>query len=164
MRPAPRPRAPHLTALLALSTLGLLLFNHSLRKGRGGKEANPDREASRAHELDDSVRLAHRREQERHRLAVGVSRGRMPLPEAAARWMALHRQAPLDLGKFRDAHAGTSDEERYCRGMIELVTDLLSDEDPCSAQAVRGQLERELDGLLRRGPLSLPDPGLLLEK
>ena len=154
---APRALRPLLTALCALLAVGLPFLAHSLRKSRVFEEDDLSQVTLRGHELDESTRLAHQREQERHRLVVEVSQGRMPLLEAAIRWMGLHRQAPIDMEKFREAHSGASDEERHCRGMITMVTDLLGDEDPCRAQAVGASLERELDGLLRRGPLRLGD-------
>jgi hypothetical protein len=107
--------------------------------------------------LDRLVRMAHRREMAKIRCALAVSQGRMGLLDAAACWLALHRQPPFAWDMFREAHLGGSDEERHCWAVIDMATDILDEEDPCLAQTFRAGLERELQGHLRRGPLSLPE-------
>lgn len=152
MSGARRMQGPLLTAKFAFLALALLLLTHSLRKTR----ALEREDHSRQDKLDQDIRLAHQRNLERHRLVVALSRGRLPLLEAAARWRDPNRRAPFFWEVFREAHAGASDEERHCRGMIEMASNLLAEEDPCRAQAVRAGLKQELDRLLRLGPLALP--------
>lgn len=158
MAVARRVQVPPFTALLALLALGLPFLAHSLRGSRVLECDDHSREAHWEDELEKAIRLANQCTQERARVVLLVSQGRMSLLEAAARWADLNRRPWYDMRLFQEAHPGASDEEKYCRGMIEMVANLLAEQDPCQAEAVRAQLEHELDDHLRRGPLTLPEP------
>jgi hypothetical protein len=143
------------------AALALVLFlSLALRGGRSARRGDDlALLARRGRELAEQARQLYRREMEKVRIADALSRGRMGLLDAAACWRALYRRPPIDWERFREAHAGGSDEERLCRAVIEVATGLLSEEDPCRAEAFRAGLERELDGHLARGPQSLSEPG-----
>ena len=89
-------------------------------------------------------------------LAVAVVDGRLTLWEGAARLRDTYRGArdfPWEPVERR--FPASSDEERCCRLLIELVRSL---EGPVRerARATAPRLEAQLEEELRRGPLSLP--------
>lgn len=157
MAPARRPRGPLLAATFAVSALALLvsLSSQKVRPLDGGDDL--ERETLRGRELEDLARAARRRGAAKAACALAVSQGRMGLLDAAACWLALSRQHPFGWGQFRAAFPGGSDEERHCWAVIDMSAAIVAEEDPCLAEAFRAGLERELQGHLRRGPLSLPE-------
>jgi hypothetical protein len=54
--------------------------------------------------------------------------------------------------RFRERFPGASDDERFCRMLIDRVAGLAG-----SNRAVVARLEADLEEQLRRGPLRLPE-------
>jgi hypothetical protein len=160
--PTPRPEGARALALALALAAGLFLLlwvaAHARRSLTGGAAAR--REAAFGAELAENIRKVYRRWEARHRLARAVSRGELPLLEAAGGCLALNRgDPPFDWDGFRRSYEGASDEERVCRYVIDEAAFELGLEDPCAGAALRAGLERELEAHLRRGPLTLPDVG-----
>jgi hypothetical protein len=149
-----RARMPRALALaFVLAALAVCL------RGWGPWPPSPRSEAALAVDLEVKSRQAYARAMAKVEFAVDVSRGRMGLLEAAAGCLALSRDWPtFDWEGFRSTYAGDSDEERHCRYVIDMAAALLRADDPRLGDALRARLERELEGHLRRGPLSLPRP------
>jgi hypothetical protein len=119
-----------------------------------------DEEARRREELEEESRAVQARLMTMHLLAVEVAEGRHGLLEAVAHFRALHGEArTFHWDLYRAYWKGGSDEERHCREVIAYATWATLDPEKRRRDAER--LERELQELLRRGPLRFPDVGPL---
>src|SRR5262249_26386093 len=106
-------------------------------------------EQRRGEELDARLADAVRRSEVTMATGAGVIAGRLTLREAAARYRALARGNPdFPWETFRRTYAGASDEERFCRQVIDAVQMELKDQ-PDEAAEVVARLEAELQEHLR---------------
>jgi hypothetical protein len=100
---------------------------------------------------------ASRRNAAKRAVAADVAAGRLTLFEGAARFRDLDADAPEEiLAAWRRAVGGSSDEERYCRTVIQYVEVLLRDR-PGESAAVLRNLGAQLADALSRGEIRLPD-------
>jgi hypothetical protein len=84
-------------------------------------------------------------------VAREVAAGHLSLVEGAARFRALCRDTPgFSPALFHRIHGGSSDEECYCRALIDQVWWVLADH-PAQAQETAWRLEVELEVLLNYG-------------
>jgi hypothetical protein len=113
-------------------------------------------EASRERDLEALIRLLGVYAEAKDQVAREVAAGQLSLVEGAARFRALCLETPgFDPALFRRFHGGNSDEECYCRALIDWVRRVLAD-DPAQAQKVASRLEAELQELVRNGIPSFP--------
>jgi hypothetical protein len=93
----------------------------------------------------------------RRQLVRDVMEGRLALREAAAQARALHRRWPsLSLERVRECYPGCSDEEAYCRLIMDGVEVELGSKD-ARAEAILERVEAELEEMLRyQGLARLP--------
>jgi hypothetical protein len=83
--------------------------------------------------------------------------GRLTLLQAASHFRALNLEPPpLRRDVYHYADRGDTDEERYCREVIDWVQMHLEETDPCLSLATSARLVDELEKHLRRGRLRLP--------
>jgi hypothetical protein len=88
-------------------------------------------------------------------VADEVRAGRLSLLEAAARARDIQSASPFfPWERFRESHLGDSDDERFCRMVIDLVT--LPIRPAAGPDPVVARLQAELDEHLSRGTLHLP--------
>src|SRR5262249_23106359 len=115
-------------------------------------------EQIRREELDARLADAVRRAEVTVATVEGVIAGRLTLREAAARYRALARGNPdFPWETFHRTYAGASEEERFCRQVIDAVQKELRDQ-PDEAARVVARLVAELEELLERdGIIRLPD-------
>jgi hypothetical protein len=119
-----------------------------------------DEEARRQEEFEEESRAVQARLMTMHLLAVEVAEGRLGLLEAAAHFRALHGEArTFHWDLYRAYWKGGSDEERHCREVIAYV--IWATRDPEKRRRDAERLQRELQELLLRGPLRLPEVGPL---
>jgi hypothetical protein len=110
-----------------------------------------------ARRLDGRVALAVARSRQVDELAGEVAAGRVSLLDGAARLRDIYRATPdFAWERFREGHPGASDDERFCRLLIERVEGVLW-EDRSQAQAAADRLEAELEAQLASGTLRLPE-------
>jgi hypothetical protein len=84
--------------------------------------------------------------------------GGLTLLEAAARFRDIDERHPEFYWEgFRCSYGGDSDEERFCRQVIDFVDGRFVG-DPGRGRAAAAPLEGELCGHLQRGTLRLPAP------
>jgi hypothetical protein len=120
--------------------------------GDAGPEAPPDQA------VQNLCEAADRRSAEKRALARAVLAGRLPLPQAAARFRDLNAQPPaFPWEAFRQTYAGDSDDERHGREVLQFVRREVQ-QRPGADSAVVGRLEAELQGLLEHGNFRLPGP------
>jgi hypothetical protein len=112
------------------------------------RRGDPEQEAAlRADVFGRSLRLQE--------VADEVRAGRLSLLEAAARARDIQSASPYFPWKhFRESHPGASDDERFCRMVIDLVT--LPTSPGSGPDPVVARLQAELDEHLSRGTLHLP--------
>jgi hypothetical protein len=92
----------------------------------------------------------------RARVARDVVAGRLTLLEAAGRFRALCQAVPdFQMDLFREFHPGASDEERFCRAVINTVEGVLWDKPDMAREMVR-RLKAELADMMDCGTLKLP--------
>jgi hypothetical protein len=111
----------------------------------------------RQRELDARPAPLVERARRADEVAGEAAAGRLSLLDGAARLRDLYRAAPdFAWDRFREYLPAASDDERFCRLLIEHVRGLSrSDGDPAGAAAAR--LAAELQSRLARGALCLPD-------
>jgi hypothetical protein len=108
--------------------------------------------------VQDLCEAVDRRADQKQALAIAVIEGRLPLPQAAARFRDLNAQPPTyNWAAFRLFYPGDSDDERHCREVIEFVRQDVR-QRPGTDPAAVGRLEAELQGLLEQGNFRLPGP------
>jgi hypothetical protein len=113
------------------------------------RPGDPEREAAlRADVMGRSQRLVD--------VAGEVRAGRLSLLDAAARVRDIQSASPyFPWDHFRRMHPGATDDERFCRMVIELTAPsggTLRGQDP-----VVTRLEAELEDHLKNGTLRLPE-------
>jgi len=107
--------------------------------------------------LDARLTEAVARSQRMDEVAGEVVAGRLSLLDGAARFRDFCRSAPdFAWDQFRVGHPAASDDERFCRLLIDRAGGLLW-EDPDRAEAVTVRLEAELEEHLSNGTLRLPE-------
>jgi hypothetical protein len=99
---------------------------------------------------------AERRMARRREVVQGLRERRLGLTDAAARFGELNAACPGAEGGLRLLYPGASDEERCCRQVIAWVRKDLAQESPEEAARLAGELEAQLDRLLRGGALRPP--------
>jgi hypothetical protein len=110
-------------------------------------------------DLEVALAVILRSEEAKAKLTDEVIAGRLPLPDAAARFRALEAgrpnrycRAPLDVVP------GNSEGERLCREVITHVHTRLHWEDPAREEEVTARLEAHLRELLApHGTVYLPE-------
>jgi hypothetical protein len=103
--------------------------------------------------------LLKQRMDRKREVSMAVVEGRMSLLDAAALFRDLDQTGPnIGWEHYRASFPGGTDEERHCREVIVWVERMV-DPPPPERAAVVERLERELEELLRHGPLSLPERG-----
>ena len=86
-----------------------------------------------------------------------VVAGRLSLLDAAGRMRDFQSASPyFNWERFRESHPAGSDDERFCRMVIDLAYPLGLKDEP-QREAVARRLEAELEEHLRRGTLRLPE-------
>jgi hypothetical protein len=125
-------------------------------KSHGLGRALPE-ERRREERIDAAREEVLHRLRARQVVARDLADGWLTLPEAAARMRDLDRHGPpFHWEGFRWTYAGASDDERHCREAIHWVASSQGRDD-ARAEAVKRRLEAELQELLARGPVRLPD-------
>jgi hypothetical protein len=110
-----------------------------------------DREAWRAEKIATQHELIEERLARRLAVARSLSRGELPLEEAAARFRDLDRLPPeANWGELRRLHPDATEEEFRCVAVIEFTKRYLAEEDPALSRAVAERLDRELQRLRTR--------------
>jgi hypothetical protein len=113
-------------------------------------------EGQREGELGAECQAAWRRNEAKNKVAREAAEGRLTLLEAAARFRDLDVDTPAEtLAAWRRAVGGATDDERYCRTVIQYVEVLLRDRPEESAAALR-DLGAQLAEALSRGDIRLP--------
>jgi hypothetical protein len=106
-------------------------------------------------ESDDRMDVSKSNASARHVIVWRVAVGSLTLLQAAAQMRAIDRRsAHFNWTVFRMDGASRTDAERHCREVIRWAANILPDGP--NAEEVR-RLDAELQDLLRRGPLVLPD-------
>jgi hypothetical protein len=147
-----------LAAMLAGAGLILALPRADTRNGCLEKEAGPKQISMR---LDEEFRGTIARLEAKQRVLNKLLAGWLTFLEAVAHFRALDQLPPaFHWDHFRDLYPGNSDEERHCREVIRWL--LNTADDPCLGLAHAGRYESELNALLKRGPICLPDVRLRL--
>jgi hypothetical protein len=118
--------------------------------------------ARRERDLEALIRLVHVRGEGKDQVAREVAAGQLSLVEGAARFRALCQDSPgFTLKMLRFSFPGNSEEESYCRALIDRAQRILADH-PAQAQAAAWRLEAELQKLLRKGTPRNKLPRLVL--
>lgn len=150
----PAPRAA-LLAALAASCVTLVVWRGAGFFSCPGADGSAEQAPPRGPGPDDQVERALLRFAQKERLAAEVIDGRLSLPEAAARFLALDEEDPeFNWTAFRLYVPGRSDDERHCRQVIRYVEGRLqgrTDVDPGLAERLGAELQDRLD----RGGLAL---------
>jgi hypothetical protein len=106
--------------------------------------------------IDEQIQAAQRRTAAKSEVAGEALEGRWTLLEAAARFRDLDAAAPEGYRRaWRSLVEGATDEERYCRQVLDYSATVARDrsDDPAALDRLRAQLEAALS----RGDLRLPD-------
>jgi hypothetical protein len=132
------------------AAVGLDLWNVPATFNALGQAAEFDRR------LDEEMLAVQVRTALKDEAAEDVAAGRLTLVEAAAGFRRLDADAPDDYRRGWLATAeGGSDDERYCRQVLAHVGGVLR--DGADAADVLAGLNRQLEEILARGDLRLPD-------
>lgn len=134
---------PNLTACLGLDLREFLDLQRRL-----------EQEVRRGEHLERQSKTVFQRLEARYRVIETLHAGRIDLREAAARFRDLTPLVSEGYREiFRRVHGGRSDEERWCRQVIQYLRDGRPDHPGHAAQAQ--QLEAELQDYLDHGLLRL---------
>jgi hypothetical protein len=107
-------------------------------------------------DLDLRLAAAHRLGEARQRVARQVLAGKLSLLQAASRYQDLNESHDdFAWDQFRVDFAGSNDDERACRQVIQFAKIEL-EHDPRAVNLSVTKLERELKDLLRGGKIHLP--------
>jgi hypothetical protein len=159
----PRPSYPILCACAAVALLSALV---AWERATGGLSSAPisdllfpDLRAAKEQrgQLAADIAAGQLRCRQLDELGREAAAGRLSLVEGAARLRELYREEPEAVWvnvcrRFPDA----SDDERYCRLLIDRVESHMLVADRARAPFVVGRLEAELREHIRRGTLRLP--------
>jgi hypothetical protein len=111
-----------------------------------------------AAELDRQSEETLRRLVAREDAVRAVQGGRLTLWQAAARFRDLDATAPASARRVAARRfPGISEDERCCRLVIAWLA-AAEEKQPGGGTGLARRLTAELEGALRSGPLSLPDP------
>jgi hypothetical protein len=150
-----------LTIALALSAAALDLFPRLADcggiAGLRGLLAFRDREEERGRDLAEGCAAAWRLHVERDRVIQEVIAGRRTLRAAAADLRALYATAPeVERNAIRRAYPGRTEEESYCRAVLEFAAVALGDR-PEVAESVMVRLLAEWQEVIPDGqPFARP--------
>jgi hypothetical protein len=151
----PAPRAA-LLAGLAASCVTLVVWRGTGLFSLPGADGSAGQAPPSGQGPDEPVGRAVLRFARKERLAAEVIDGRLSLPEAAARFLALDENDPeFNWTAFRLYVPGRSDDERYCRQVIRYVEGQLQGRTAVEP-GLAERLEAELQDLLDRGGPALP--------
>jgi hypothetical protein len=115
-------------------------------------------ETRRGQQMEEEDRLVTRRVMDKLWLGQELRAGRLTLLETAARLRAIDRRPPaFQWELFRATYPGASDEERHCREAIAFVRAGFVDEPEEIVTETVTRLEAELQRLLVRGEVHLPE-------
>jgi hypothetical protein len=118
-----------------------------------------DRELRRGAQLEEDDCLVLRSLRAKEQVTEAVIRRRFGLLEGAAALRALDATRPAHLRRACGGYRAGSEEEQYCRRMVDWVSAALNSRGADPSRAL--ELEAELQDLLRRpDPLRLPDVSL----
>jgi hypothetical protein len=124
----------------------------SSHAGNASSAAQPEHDVS----LVDRLQAVRCRDEARCRIARRVRAGWLTLLEAAEHFRDLNEAGADFYWKgFRTSYAGTTDDERCCRQVIDWVVNHLEN-DTGQSEAEKMRLEAELCDHLQRGTLRLP--------
>src|SRR5262245_9733662 len=118
------------------------------------------REANRlGEEKDVLMTVAHQRHVARHQALVDLLARRLPLLEAAARYRDLVQDLPhFSWDILRRSCPGSTDDERFCRQVIQSVQSYVSVIRPDEEAEVVARLEAELEAHRQGdGTIRLPE-------
>jgi hypothetical protein len=106
-------------------------------------------------ELDGRMAAALARSRRIDEVAGDVADSRLSLLDGAARLRDIHRAAPaFAWERFRERYPGASDDERFCRLLIDRVA-ARSGQDRDRMRSVVARLEAEVEKRLGQGALRL---------
>jgi hypothetical protein len=111
-------------------------------------QAKVESELRRGDDLDVQLAEAHQRLGAKQEVVSDVIAGRLDLPEAAARFRDV--TPPDALRYLRTSYAGASDDERFCRAVIQWVHATLRARSRAEADRTAARLEAELQERLGR--------------
>ena len=144
------------TIVIALLICGLTGCS---RSGAGGDRPEVDlhEELERKEQLDRSLEMTCARIESRSAILLDLASDKIELLEAASRLRILDcENAQFNWDLFRSKYPGNSDEERFCRKVIEAVKLSVSPNSDSTRKRVQG-LEGELRQLIHDGKLRLPE-------
>jgi hypothetical protein len=149
---------------LALAVLAVgLAFAPGLAAGVGldlwktpGAFDTPGPEAQGEDAIKDQIQAALRRTLAKSEVVGEALEGRRTLLAAAARFRDLDADAPEAYRRgWRHLVEGASDEERYCRQVLDYAVSV--EKDRTDDLGALDRLRAQLDDALARGDLRLPD-------
>jgi hypothetical protein len=149
-------RFPRIALMLVTTLLagGLVLARWERPAGSASVEAPGVNGAQDVRSQAEGARL---RVEKKEGVARMVLNGQMTLVRAAREFRSLDRGwPPFNQEQFRYAYPGATEDERHCREVIAWVR-IQEDDDPCLGPAVVARLERQLQVLLDKGPIHLPE-------
>jgi hypothetical protein len=137
--------------------LGMLLCA-APRPPRGAFTASPEAAASPGPDFDRRLRVAKMHIAIKRCIVLDLLDGRTTLLQAASQFRLLDPKAPAcSFAPPELVQRQCSPEELHCRAVIRWVQAVLGARDPGLSERVASQYEEELDRLLQRGVLRLPD-------
>jgi hypothetical protein len=113
-------------------------------------QAKVESELRRGDDLDAQLAEAHQRIGAKQEVVSDVIAGRVDLPEAAARFRDLTPPSSDAARYLRTAYAGASDDERFCRAVIQWVRVTLQTRSRAEVDRTAARLEAELQERLGR--------------
>jgi hypothetical protein len=127
--------------------------------GAGGDRAEVDllEELERTERLNRSLENTHARIESWRTIVLDLAGNKIELLEAASRLRALDcGNSQFNWDQFRSKYPGNSDEERFCRKVIEAVELSVSPNSVSTTKRVQ-ELEAELRQLIDNETLRLPE-------
>jgi len=120
-------------------------------------QAGVEAEVRRSDELDAQLTEAQHRVGAKQQVVSDLIAGRLSLLEAAARFRDLTPPSSDAARYLRSVYAGASDDERFCRAVIQWVRGTRRSGSRAEADRVAARLEAEFQEYLRRdGRIALP--------
>jgi hypothetical protein len=143
-------------ALLAVTVVGLFTIHSDQPPDAGSRPKDiPAQDSEWGEEAEARQTACLHRIKAKRRIAQDVLAQRLTLLEAAEHFRDLNEGNPgVDWEVFRRAYPGCSDDERYCRQVIDVVEGEVH-RDRSRAVAIRKRLEAELREHLKSGTLQL---------
>jgi hypothetical protein len=145
-------------ALLLVGGLGVAALV-LLSQGTATKTRQPslEQQKRRSDELDEKTRGVLWRLKRKERILQRHLAGKLTLLETAAHFRALDQGSPdFNWERFCAGNPGDSDEERFCRAVIERVRAALAGQGATADHKQAERLEAELREHLRHGSPRLP--------